>query len=266
MTTGRTAILAGQGALPQALAAGDPRAVFVSFAGVPVDVPGCDHIAASFERFGALFDDLKNAGVTQVVFAGAMSRPDLNPALFDAKMMQLAPRLMAAMAGGDDGLLREVVSIFEAEGFSVVGAHTLLPALVADAGVLTGTAGDRDMADGARGREILAVLGPLDTGQGVVVAGGLCLGIETLQGTDAMLDFVARTPRHLRRAKGVMVKCAKPGQDLRVDMPAIGPETVAAARRAGLAGIVIAAGQVLILDRDLVLSMLGDAGMFLLAV
>lgn len=261
------AILAGHGVLPQTLAEANPKALFVSFEGVDVTVPTSHHLAASFNRFGALFDGLRTAGITTVTFAGAMTRPALNPAAFDAKTTALAPRLMTAMAGGDDGLLREIVAVFEGEGFTVVGPHQVVPDLVAQAGLLAGPQPDAAaMSDANRGMEILHALSGVDVGQGVVVAGGLCLGVETLQGTDAMLEFVAATPAHLRRATGVFVKAAKTGQDLRVDMPAIGPDTVASVGAAGLSGIVIASGRVLILERAKTIKAINAAGLFLLAI
>lgn len=239
------AILAGSGALPVALAAAYPDALIVTFEGVAADVSGRSH---RFERFGGLFDDLAQEGVTRVVMAGAMTRPPLDPEAFDDTMRILAPRLLTAMQAGDDGLLRFVITLFEERGISVVGAHELLPVLTAAPGWHIGpeTVPEKDVAQADR---ILAALGPLDLGQGVVVAGGLCLGIETLQGTDALLRFVAETPAKLRRAPGVLVKRPKPGQDLRVDMPAIGPETLRRASEAGLAGVVISPGAVLVLDR-----------------
>ncbi|WP_456390918.1 LpxI family protein [Profundibacter sp.] len=261
------AILAGQGALPQTLSAAKPDALFVSFDGVDVEIPTSRHLAASFNKFGTLFDALKTAGITTITFAGGMSRPALDPAAFDAKTITLAPRLMAAMAGGDDGLLREIIAVFEDEGFTVAGAHQVLPDLVAQAGLLAGH--DPDEAariDAKRGIDILHALSPMDVGQGVVVAHGLCLGVETLQGTDAMLAFVAATPKHLRRTGGVFVKSAKSGQDLRVDMPAIGPDTVASVVAAGLGGIVIAAGSVMILKRAKTIQAIEAAGLFLLAI
>lgn len=261
------AILAGYGALPQTLAAANPDALFVSFKGVAVEVPNQPHFAASFNTFGALFDALRDAGITTVTFAGAMTRPALNPAAFDAQTMALAPRLMAAMAGGDDGLLREIIAVFEGEGFQVKGAHQVLPDLVAKAGLLAGNdPASTESSDAKRGMEILNALSAVDVGQGVVVAAGLCLGVETLQGTDAMLKFVANTSEELRRGRGVFVKSAKTGQDLRIDMPAIGPDTVASVAAAGLAGIVVSAGSVMILERAKTLDAIAAAGLFLLAL
>lgn len=260
---GDLAILSGAGALPVMLAEAHPEALRVVFRGGDHAMPPplAEH---RLERLGALFQDLKAQGVARVVLAGAMARPALDPAALDPFMMQLAPRLMAAMQGGDDAVLRLIVAVFEEQGFAVVGAHELMPALTLAEGVLGAAPSDADLADAGRAADILLALSPLDIGQGAVVAGGLCLGIETLQGTDALLRFVAETPAHLRQgARGVLVKAPKRGQDLRVDMPAVGPETVRNAAAAGLAGIVVAAGRVLLLEREATLAALDETGLFL---
>ncbi|MEO0752513.1 MAG: UDP-2,3-diacylglucosamine diphosphatase LpxI, partial [Pseudomonadota bacterium] len=179
-----------------------------------------------------------------------------------------APRLMAALSLGDDGLLRTVIDIFEEQGFAVRGAHEVLPQLVAGADLALGTdPTEADEADIARAVDILRKVAPLDIGQGCAVAGGQCLGIETVQGTDALLRFVAETPARYRRGgvRGVYVKAAKTGQDLRVDMPAIGPATVRAVAAAGLAGMVVQADHVLILDRYATLQAAKEAKIFLRA-
>ena len=259
---GRLAIIAGSGALPVGLAEAHPEAVLVSLAGMAHDLPQTrEH---QFEKLGGLFADLKAQGVQEVAFAGGMSRPDLDPASFDPFMVETAPRLMEAFQLGDDRLLRLIMTLFEEQEFTIRGAHELLPEAKAAEGLITGpTPNDQNLSDAARGGEILATLAPLDLGQGCVVASGLCLGIETLQGTDALLDFVARTPAHLHRTAGVFVKAPKAGQDLRVDMPAIGPETVRQVAEAGLAGIALAAGRVLILDRVRTLGLAASLGVFI---
>lgn len=262
----RTGIIAGGGGLPLALATALPDAHVIAFDGTEVAVPE-DRIARHrIEKLGGVFDALRAAGVTRVVMAGAMSRPALDPAALDPVMMALAPRIMMAMQGGDDALLRLVIAVFEEQGFAVVGAHELLPGLTAEEGLLAGPAPSaRARTDIARGIDILTALGPVDVGQGCVVATGLCLGIETLQGTDALLRFVGDTPAHLRKSGGVLVKRPKPGQDLRVDMPAIGPATAQAAADAGLEGIAIAARQVLLIDRPALIAACDRLGLFLQA-
>jgi len=262
---GRLALLAGAGDLPERLASCVPDALCIGFAGVDHKL-GTRAQIHRFEKMGALFETLKAQGVKDVVMAGAMSRPPLDPDAFDAVMTALAPRLMTAMQGGDDALLRTVVAIFEEQGFAVRGAHEIDPALTAEPGVLAGAPlTGAQQGDALRAADILRALGPLDVGQGAVAEGGVCLGIETLQGTDALFGFVAATPKHLRRGAGVFVKAPKAGQDLRVDMPAIGPQTVRAAHDAGLSAIVIAAGAVLMVHRDETCALADTLGLSLIA-
>lgn len=265
--TERLGIIACDGALPVRIASAHPEAFVVSLAGVPNQL-GKRAQEHRIEKIGGLFRALKAENVTRLVFAGALSRPKLDPASFDAEMMALAPRFASALQNGDDGLLREVVAMFEEQGFQVVGAHELLPDLTAEAGLAVGVQpSEGDLADARRGLEILAALSPIDVSQGCVVSGGQCLGIETVQGTDAMLKFVATTPAQLRCGqKGVYVKAAKAGQDVRIDMPTIGPRSIASVAKAGLAGLVIEAGRVMIVKRAEVLEAVEDTGLFLRAV
>ncbi len=248
----RTAVIAGAGQLPLAVAAALEAPVFVTFAGsgaAPCP-PHAQPLAARFERLGALFEALHAAGVSRVVPAGAMQRPVLDPARLDAVTADFLPQFQAAMAAGDDALLRAVVALFEGAGFTVAGPAEIAPDLLAAPADAIGPAPDAaQMADIARAEAVLAALSPLDVGQAAVAEAGLVLGIETLQGTDALLDFVAATPAGLRRGRGVLVKRAKAGQDLRVDMPTIGPRSLEGAARAGLAGVAVRAGEVLLLDR-----------------
>ena len=260
----RLEILAGSGQLPVSLVNAFPDAMKIAFEGIPTDIDPDD--VFKFEHLGTLFESLHANGIERLVMAGAMSRPSLDPALFDEGMATIAPRLLASMAGGDDGLLREIIQIFEEQGFKVAGAHSLLPDLTADEGQLTsGDLTEAAQADIKRADSILGSMSPVDVGQAVVVEGGVCLGIETIQGTDALLGFVATTAKHLRRGSGVLVKRPKVGQDLRVDMPTIGPETIKNAKHAGLSVIVISPGSVLLLDREALIAAAEEAEILLLA-
>ncbi|OYX45626.1 MAG: phosphatidate cytidylyltransferase [Rhodobacterales bacterium 32-67-9] len=268
-----TAIIAGQGGLPAQLVAalearGDPFVV-AELDGFPADLPGTSPIRFRIERLALLLDDLARRGVSRVAFAGAIRRPRLDPEIFDPRTATLVPRLLAAIGQGDDAVLREVIAIFEDDEFEVVGAETLAPDLVPGAGLLAGAPDAADGRDAARAAEIVAGLGALDLGQGAVVAQGLCLAVETLPGTDAMLGFVARHAAGLRPdpkgAKGVFYKAPKPGQDRRIDLPTLGPATVRAAAAAGLAGIAWEAGGVILLDRARMVDAAREAGLFLWA-
>lgn len=265
--TGRLAIIACAGQLPVLLHEAHPDALVITLRGIDSEVSDASQIH-QLEKIGALFQAMKDAGVTDVIFAGALTRPALDPTAFDPQMTALAPRLMAAMPLGDDGLLRTVIDMFEEQGFAVRGVHDVYPDLVARTDLSIGPDPSRgDDADMGRAIDILSTMANLDIGQGCVVAGGQCLGIETVQGTDALLQFVAQTPERYRQSglRGVYVKAAKTGQDMRMDMPAIGPKTVEAVGQAGLAGIVVQADRVLIIDRDATIQAAQDANIFLRA-
>lgn len=260
--TARTALIAGRGGLPAALVAeaSEPLLVCVP-EGIEPDGIVPAHVFR-LERLAPFLDHLAALGIERVVMAGAMARPRLDPALIDAATARVLPRLLGAMPAGDDALLRAVVAVIEETGLAVAGAADLAPGLVPGAGVLCGAPGDGDARDADRAAAIAAALGAVDVGQGCVVDRGLCLGVEALPGTDAMLDFVAAT----RTGRGGLLwKAPKPGQDLRVDMPALGPATVARAAAAGLAGIAWQGGRVLCLDRAGMVAAAMRAGLFLWA-
>lgn len=264
----RLAIIAGGGRLPVRLAEAEPGAFLVSFEGTPCELPEARLTRFRFEKLGGLFDRLRAEGVERIVMAGGMARPQLDMKQVDRKVMMLAPKLMAALGSkGDDGVLRLIVSILEDEGFAVEGAHQILPEMTARPGKIGGPALSRAArGDVEQAQKILSTLAPLDIGQGCVVAAGQCLGIETVQGTDALLRFVGETPEERRPGKGVLVKAPKAGQDLRVDMPAVGPQTLRAAAAAGLEAVVIAADRVLLIDGPALPDLAAELGLAFHAV
>ena len=267
------AIVAGSGVLPRLIA--EDRAargapyVVVAFDGVDLDwTDGHPVVAAAFEKPGRVFSDLRARGCGTITLAGGMRRPELNPMRFDLKMMRLAPKIMGGLKAGDDSTLRMVTGILEGEGLTLRAPHEILEDLLAPEGVLTTTRPDAAAgADADRAEAIVAALGAVDVGQGAVVAQGICLAVETIQGTDAMLAAVAATPAGLRpdpaNGAGILFKAPKPGQDWRVDLPSLGPATIAAASAAGLAGIAFRAGGVLLLGRDETIAAADAAGLFL---
>ena len=184
------------------------------------------------------------------------------PARIDG-VTPIVPGIVAAISAGDDGALREILAIIEEFGFTLLAAHEVMPDLLPEGGVPTeAEPSDRDRADAFRAADIVAALGVADVGQGCVVAAGQALAVEALGGTDWMLRTLA-AERPDAPAGGILYKAPKPGQDRRADLPVIGPKTVAGAKAAGLSGIVIEAGGVMVLDRAEVIAACNAAGLFL---
>jgi len=257
------ALFAGTGGLPAAVAACLETSPFIfSMTGFPPSGVSPDR-TFRIEHMGTMIKSLTDHKVTEICFAGGIARPAIDPSQIDAATMSLVPMMQAAMTAGDDCALRAVLSIFEEAGLTIRGAHDVAPDLLPEPGVLTSVApSDLHRSDAERGAAIVAAMGVVDIGQSCVVHRGQALAIEGVFGTDWMLKTLADRPDDSHRG-GVLVKSPKPGQDLRVDMPVIGPNTVTSAEANGLDGIVIEAGGVMILDRAETRARADACGLFL---
>jgi hypothetical protein len=204
--------------------------------------------------------------VRQLVLTGRARRPSVAALRPDPVGVRVVARIGAGFLLGDDGLLRAVARVLEEEGFEVVSPQSVLAGLLPPSGLL-GRAAPPDeatRADIRRGIAVCRALGGADVGQAVVVQQGLVLGVEAIEGTDALLARCGTLRREGRG--GVLVKLAKPGQDRRLDLPAVGPDTVRNAAGAGLAGIAFEAGATVLLDRERTVAAADAAGLFLLAL
>lgn len=242
------AVLAGSGRLPAALVAGcATRPVVCALEDFQPEGVTPDE-TFRLETLGSLIAGLKARGVTEVCFAGGMVRAPIDPARIDAATMPLVPVIQAALAAGDDGALRAVIAVFEQAGLMVRGAHEIVPALLPSEGVLSIRAPeDRDRRDAKRAQAVAEAMSVADSGQCCAVLSGQVLALEGIFGTDWMLDSLTGRPDGLRG--GVFYKAPKIGQDRRVDLPTIGPDTARRVRAAGLSGLVIEAGGVIVMDQ-----------------
>lgn len=288
-------MIAGQGALPRrvakALAGTDWFACHLD--GFLPEGVGQSR-GFRLEELGGFLTSLKDADVAQVVFAGDIARPALDPSRVDGATQPLLPRILQGLRDGDDAALRAVIATFEEAGLRVVAPSDLDPTLTELP--LAGQPGEVDLADIARAVDVHAALSPIDVGQGVVVARGRVLAIEAAPGTDFMLATLAARPPQPPRAAaggfdlfggaadwlsggpaqsglppfdkpdgGVFFKAPKLGQDRRIDLPAIGPETIRRCAAAGLNGLALEQGGVMVLEPEDVAAQLRSSGLFLAA-
>ena len=216
------------------------------------------HVWVHMGQVGKMFAALKERATADIAIVGAMTRPEFADLRLDWGALKRAPDLAQLFRGGDNRLLVGIAGIFEREGLRVVGAHEIAPQLLAPMGPIGARAVSREAeADARSGAAVLAALSPFDAGQGVVVANGRVIAIEAAEGTDAMLARVAEL-RALRRlrfqgAAGVFVKARQARSGPASRHARRGPEDDRGRRaRAQLQGVALAAGQVLIADRQAV--------------
>lgn len=237
----------------------------------PERVASFPHHWVALGQVGRLTRLMHAEGCRDIVFIGGLVRPALSEIRLDWGTLRAITAIAKAMRGGDDHLLRGIAGIFEQHGFHLVGIKDVAPELLMPEGSITQRSPDDDMkADIAKGRDLLAALGPYDVGQAVVVIDGHAVGIEDIEGTDGLLARTARLRSEGRiRAKagrGVLVKAPKAGQDLRFDLPTLGPKTVDGLIAAGLAGAGIVAGQALVAEPQIMIEKADKAGLFVVGL
>lgn len=223
-----------------------------------------DHAEIRLGEAGKGVKLMQRAGVRQVVFVGRVQRPSLSSLRPDLATIGLLTKV-GRKAMGDDSLLRAIAAAVEDRGFEIVGPLDLAPELAAPEGALTRKRPDKDaLTDIERGLQVTAQLGACDVGQAVVVQQGIVLAVEAVEGTDAMLQRCGALKR--KGVEGVLVKTSKPEQDLRLDLPTIGASTLENAAEAGLRGIAIEAGRVMIIDREAAVAEADRHGLFIVGV
>ncbi len=269
----RVGLLAGSGALP-ALIAGALREhghepFVVRLAGEAGDeLAAFDGVAFELEHTPRLIPVLREAKVTHLVLAGGVGRrPVWNRMRLSWPVVRALPAALMALRAGDDVLLRTITGILERSGITVLGAHQVMPDLLAPHGVMgkhRPKKGDQVTIRAAM--DAAHAIGRLDIGQAAVAFGSRAVALEGIEGTDGLLERTRDLRDHGRIAtsrRGVLAKCAKPNQDLRADMPAIGPRTVEMAHAAGLAGIAVEAEKALVLGYESTVETADRLGLFL---
>lgn len=254
----RTAIIAGNGLLPQVVAEalekkGNPPFVVCLKGEADDSLRRFDNETISVVEFTRLIKVLKQSGAKNVILAGGVrQRPHLSDIRLDWTTIRALPRIFRALGKGDDALLRAFIGLLESYGFHMVGAHQIVPDILAPAAsVLTTKVPDKkEQRNIDLAREAAVMLGKLDVGQGAIAVGGRVVALEGVEGTDNMIERIKqmRAEGRIPRQGGVLVKCAKPIQDERADLPTIGIDTVSNIAAAGLSGIAIEAGRTVMLS------------------
>jgi DUF1009 family protein len=223
-----------------------------------------EHIAARIGEAGRIMKFFKSHGVVDLVLAGGIKRPTIKELVPDFEAIKMLAKV-ALKTKGDDGVLRAVIAEVEARGFRVCGVEEVMPEMLFGEGVFGRVKPSaEDMDDIRRGFEVVRALGAVDVGQAAVVQEGVVLAVEAAEGTDAML---ARAAGLRKRGKApVMIKIPKPGQDMRVDVPAIGMRTIENLAQNGIGGIAVEAGGILVIEREAVIAAADQAGVFIIGI
>ena len=271
----RIGIIAGAGSLPLEVArsimrqGGEVHVIMVEGAADPA-LSAFPHTIVNWAQPGRAMVAFRRANIKDAVLLGGYGRPSFVTARPDLTFLRLIPAVVKLLkAGGDDAVLRGVLAQFEALGLHIRSVGDVAPELLVTEGCLTKVSpAAEDSTDIARGFDLVAALGRYDIGQAVVVSCGKIEAIEGAEGTDRMLKRVAETrnTRGMHERLGTLVKQPKPGQDMRVDLPTVGPNTIKYAAAAGLAGIAVMADHVLVVNRQEMTARAEEYGLFVVGI
>ena len=222
------------------------------------------HLWIRIGQAGTGFKKLHDEKVEEVIMIGTIKRPSFFDLIPDMRTTAFFAKI-GMKSLGDDGILRALVKEIEAEGMVVRGVHEVMQDLLVKKGCLTKCKPDKQaQEDIRRGVEVALTLGKLDVGQAVVVQQGLVLAVEGIEGTDQLLK---RCKDYKRKGDGgVLVKLRKPQQDMRIDLPTIGAQTIKRAKESGLRGIAVHVGNGLIVDEADVIKLADKEGLFVIGV
>jgi len=246
---GRIALIAGEGILPIEIArrlTERGRAPLVITLRSDVDAFGgiADPlIRMRYPRLGQAVREMQKHGVRSVIMAGRVAKKLIYiPALFDP----LTLKYLARVAHDDHSLLAAAVDIIESNGMSVLPYRQILPEFVALEGQLAHRPPtEKEARDVECGAAVLKVTLPCSFGQALVVSDGAVVAVEAMEGTDAMIERAGKLI-----SKGVLVKMMRLDQDLRYDLPTVGPDTIENMAGSGLTCLAVEAGRTLIVEAE----------------
>lgn len=222
------------------------------------------HMWLRIGQAGTGFKRMAEEKVEDVVMIGTIHRPSFKDLVPDLRTTAFFAKI-GAKSLGDDGILRALIKEIESEKMRVVGIQEVMGDLLVKTGVLTKKKPTKtDFVDIKRGVEVAFELGKLDVGQSVIIQEGLVLGVEGIEGTD---ELIKRCGDYKRKGSGgLLVKLRKPQQDMRIDLPTIGPRTLENAKQSGLNGLAVHAGNTLIVDEEETIALADKLGLFIIGI
>lgn len=269
----RLGIIAGSGNLPLSIIEEckkrkiEPFVIIMKEFANEADYKSLKYITAQFGDIGKSIAFFKKNKVKKIVFAGAVKKPDLKTIWPDLKGFFLLMQLLKSKVFGDDTILQTTIKFLEKEGFTIVPVDSI----ISDIKISEGIAGKVDLPskdyfnDINLGIKVLKQIGNLDIGQSVVIQNGIVVGIECIEGTEKLIERCGLLKYKTGR-KPILVKIKKSNQTRKIDLPAIGVDTVKQIKNAGFAGVAIDCHNGLIIDKNEVIKLANDNKIFIYGV
>lgn len=270
LTTDPIAIFAGRGSLPKLLIEECKKRnqkfslFLLESEKYDIDYSAENPITVPFGAIEKFLSILSERKIKNLVFVGSINKPNFSSIKTDKTGAILLAKLIAKKLLGDDAVLRTVMDFFTKRGLQLVPIHLLLDCVISEKCVLTKIEpSQNDLEDIALGAEAIKYFSKFDLGQAVVISQKQIIAVEALEGTDEMIK---RCKNFSMRENLILVKMKKRGQSKKADLPAIGIDTIKNCSEARIKGIAIEAGSTLVLEKEKVLELADDLGLFLIVI
>ncbi len=226
----------------------------------PILYKNFNHRFFKIGMVGSIIEYFREYAVRDLVIAGGINRPNLRSIKVDLVGSQLIARILKQKFLGDDKVLSIIINFLEEKGFKIISSYQILNA---NNNIITKrTPSESDLIDIELGVKLLDNIGDIDVGQSIIVEGGYIIGIEAAEGTDNLIKRCANLRKNI--AGAVLVKMMKKGQDNRVDLPTIGPETINNLANYGYNGLAIEKDKVIIIDPEGTRALADKYGLFII--
>jgi DUF1009 family protein len=219
-------------------------------------------------ELGKAISILKKNNCKNVIFIGKVERPDISLLKFDTKALFYLSRLFSAFKKGDGNILKEIIKIFKENKLNVVNSMKFTPELIfKDKSINKVKINNADKSSISKGVKIIKSLSKFDIGQSVVINNGYVLAIEGPEGTDETIKrSLHLSKKYKLKNKSILVKFPKANQDLRIDLPTIGFDTIKNCIKANIKGIAVKRSQNIILDKDKIINLFKKNNFFIISI
>jgi DUF1009 family protein len=219
-------------------------------------------------ELGKAISLLKKNNCKNVILIGKVKRPEISLLKFDRKALFYFPRLFSAFKKGDGNILKEIIKIFRENKINVVNSMKFTPELIfKDKSINKVKINNTDKSSISKGVRIIKSLSKFDIGQSVVINNGYVLAIEGPEGTDETIKrSLHLSKKYNLKNKSILVKFPKANQDLRIDLPTIGFDTIKKCIKANIKGIAVKRSQNIILDKDKIINLVKKNNFFIISI
>jgi DUF1009 family protein len=218
-------------------------------------------------ELGKAISLLKKNNCKNIIFIGKVERPEISLLKFDRKALLYLPRLFSAFKKGDGNILKEIIKIFKENKLNVINSMKFTPELIfKDKSINKVKINKTDKSSISKGVRIIRSLSKFDIGQSVVINNGYVLAIEGPEGTDETIKrSLYLSKKYKLKNKSILIKFPKTNQDLRIDLPTIGFNTIKNCIKANIGGIAVKRSQNIILDKDKIINLAKKNNFFIIS-